>query len=212
MPAAKIANSQKRKRVAPLYRSAKISAYRFRKVLEQFAMDSSATDAAQVTRLSVNSVHAIYRKLRVFFFEAGLFTDFYEGEDPAKFESDNPRFERDLLAFHLDRVGAKRGLRSPSSEPPYHFAESCWRYDFKVLMKERPSEAVHAMMLSHLLEIIRLCGPVGSAPSNLNAGALAIGRQIDQRILWLERSAPGFADADIRARLRAARAIGPEDL
>lgn len=206
------AKSKKRDRAAPLYRSAKISDYRFRKVLEQFVRDSSATDAARATRLSVNSVHAIYRKLRVFFFDAGLFMDFYEGKDPVEFVSEAPAFERDLLAFHLDRFRAKRGLRSPTSEPPYHFAESCWRYDFKVLMEQRPSEAAYAMMLSHLLEIIRLCGPVGSVPSNRHAGALAIARQIDQRILWLERNAPGFADADIRGGLRAARLIEPEDL
>lgn len=210
MRAATVGKSKRRGRAVTLYRYAKISDYRFRKVLEQFVRDSSATDAARATRLSVNSVHTIYRKLRVFFFDVGLFTDFYEGQDPAEFVSDNPRFERDLLAFHLGRFAAKRGLRSPASEPPYHFAESCWRYDFKVLMEQRPSEAVYAMMLSHLLEIIRLCGPVGSTPSNRIAGARAIARQIDQRILWLERNAPGFADADIRSGLRAARAIEPE--
>lgn len=212
MGAMPVAKSKKRDRVVPLYRFAKISDYRFRKVLEEFVRDSSATDAARATRLSVNSVHAIYRKLRVFCFEAGLFMDFYGGQDPTEFVSDNPRFERDLLAFHLERVRARRGLRSPVSEPPYHFAESCWRYDFKVLMEQRPSEVVYAMMLSHLLEIIRLCGPVGATPSNRRAGALAITRQIDQRILWLERNAPGFTEPDIRSGLRAARAIEPEDL
>jgi hypothetical protein len=210
MREAKVENSKKR--VASLYRSAKISDYRFRKVLEQFVRDSSATDAARVTRLSVNSVHAIYRKLRVFFFDTGLFRDFYEGKDPLEYESDAPSFERDLIAFHLERIRARRGLRSPTSEPPYHFAESCWRYDFKVLMDQRPSETAYAMMLGHLLEIIRLCGPIGLAPSNRHAGALAIARQIDQRVLWLERNAPGFADADIREGLRATRAINPEDL
>jgi len=204
--------SQKRSRAVTLYRSAKISDYRFRKVLEQFVRDSSATGAAQATRLSVNSVHAIYRKLRVFFFEVGLFMDFYEGQDPAEFVSDNPLFERDLLAFHLERIRDKRGLHSPSSEPPYHFAESCWRYDFKVLREQRPSEAVYAMMLSHLAGIIRLCGPVGATPRHRLAGLAAVARQIDQRILWLERNAPGFSDGDLRAGLRTARAIEPQDL
>lgn len=210
MREALIQKARRKRRANPFRRSAKISDYRFRKVLEHFARDDSATEAARATKLSVNSVHALYRKLRIFFFEAGLFVDFYVGHDPQEFESDNPVFEQALLEFHFARIRDKRGLKSLTNEPPYHFAESCWRYDFKVLMTQRPSEAVHAMMLSHLLELIRLCGPVGAAPRNRAEGLRAVARQIDQRILWLERNAPAFAATTMRAALKEARAIDPD--
>lgn len=194
------------RRTARLYRSAKISERRFRQVLECFVRDSSATEAARATGLSINSTHAIYRKLRVFFFEVGLFLDFYGGRDPTEYDSGNPLEEFRLLEFHFARIRAKRGLKSPANEPPYHLAESWWRYQFKVMKEERRSE-VHAMMLAHLLELIRLCGPVGAPPHNLEAGALAVARQIDQRTAWLRRSAPGFADDKSRMALADIEAI-----
>jgi hypothetical protein len=207
--------SEKLKRLAPpkrLFRAAKISDYRLKRVVAQFARDASATEAARATGLSVNAAHDLYRKLRVFFFEVGLFLDYYAGHDPETFESEDPALEKAILDFHFERVAARRGLKSPATEPPYHFAESCWRYDFKVLMDERPSDAVRAMMLAHLLELIRLCGPVGAPPRNRAAGALAVARQIDQRILWLERNAPGFSDKATRQALREARSIDPENI
>ena len=197
------------RRVARLYRSSKISEARFRKVLEQFARDASATDAARATGLSINATHTIYRKLRVFFFEIGLFLDFYGGADPLTYNGD-PHSEFALLEFHFARIRARRGLKSPTTEPPYHLAESWWRYQFKVLMRERPSEAVYAMMVANLLELIRLCGPVGAPPRNLEAGALAIARQIDQRSAWLRRNAPGFADTETRLALTQIEAIGTD--
>ena len=193
-------------RIARLYRSAKISEGRFRKVLEHFARDASATDTARATGLSINATHAIYRKLRVFFFEIGLFMDFYEGADPLTYNGD-PHSEFALLEFHFRRIRAKRGLKSPTGEPPYHLAESWWRYQFKVLMNERPSDAVHAMMVANLLELIRICGPVGAPPRNLEAGALAIARQIDQRSAWLRRNAPGFSDENLRNALAQVEAM-----
>jgi hypothetical protein len=199
------------RRIARLYRSAKISEGRFRKVLEHFARDASATDAARATGLSINTTHAIYRKLRVFFYEVGLFLDFYEGKDPVAFESGDPHGEFALLEFHFARIRAKRGLKSPADEPPYHLAESWWRYQFKMLMNERPSAAVHAMMVANLLELIRICGPVGAPPRNLEAGALAIVRQIDQRIAWLRRNAPGFADIETRKTLMQIEAIATDN-
>ncbi|MCB9992253.1 MAG: hypothetical protein H6873_01200 [Hyphomicrobiaceae bacterium] len=197
----------KRRRVSVLYHSAKISDYRFRKLLWHFVRDHSTTEAARDVRLSVNSAHAIYRKLRVFFYEVGLFLDFYAGQDPETFESDNPVFEKALLEYHFERIGRHRGLRSPATEPPYHFAESCWRYDFYVMMQERPADTVYAMMQRHLLELIRLCGPVGARPRNLPAGARAVMRQAGERIAWLKRNAPGFRDEDIRAGLSEALSI-----
>jgi len=183
-----VASNSKRR----LYRSTKISDYRFRRVLDSFARDDSASDAARATGLSVNSVHALYRKLRIFFFECGLFLDFYDGHDPESFDSGNPHFEKALLEFHLRRYGDKHGFRSPGSEPHYHFAESCWRFDYYMMELERPSGDVHAMKLAHLLELIRLCGPVGAAPRNRQAGLRAVLRHADQRIEWLRRNAPGF--------------------
>lgn len=197
--------------MARLYRAAKISEGRFRKVLDCFARDESVTEAARLTGLSINTTHAIYRKLRVFFYEVGLFLDFYQGNDPLTYDSGDPHGEFALLEFHFARIRAKRGLKSPKDDPPYHLAESWWRYQFKVLMNERPSDAVHAMMVTNLLELIRLCGPVGAPPRNLEAGALAISRQLDQRITWLRRNAPGFADDETREALSQIEAIGSNE-
>lgn len=193
-----------------LYRSGKISDYRFRKVLAHFARDHSATDTAEAVGLSVNSVHTIFKKMRVFFFEVGLFRDFYEGRDPLSVESHLARFEYGLLEFHFSRVRDKRGLRSLPGAPDYHFAESCWRYDFKVLMDERPTDAIHVMMQAHLLEVIRLCGPLGRPPRNRAAGLRVVARHIDQRVLWLSRNAPGFALPAQRAALKDAASINPD--
>lgn len=57
-------NAKPRQRRRPLYHSAKISEYRFRKVLWHFVRDHSASETARATGLSVNSVHAIFRKIR----------------------------------------------------------------------------------------------------------------------------------------------------
>lgn len=48
----------------PLYYGSKISTRRFRKLLRAFAMDLTATDAAELTSLSVRSTNDIYLKLR----------------------------------------------------------------------------------------------------------------------------------------------------
>lgn len=201
--------SAKTKRLPrPLYHSAKISEYRFRKLLLCFVRDQSATDTAQACGLSVNSVAGIFRKVRVYFVEVGLFTDFYEGRDPlADIDYESARYEHDLLTFHLARVRAKNGLKSPASEPDYHFAESHWRYHFHVMARERPDSPVHDMMLGHLLEIIRICGPIGTKPINRRAGYQAILRHMDQRIAWLERNGPGFMSTEWRSALRTVRTL-----
>jgi len=195
----------------PLARAAKIGDAQFRRVLWHFARDHTATETARQTALSVNSVVAIFSKLRVYFFEIGLFTDYYEGCDPRSFEGGNEHFERELLAFHFGRIREKRGLRSKPGKPEYHFAESHWRFHFHVIRKQRLSANVHAMMLSHLLEVIRLCGPVGGRPGNREAGLRAILRQTDQRTLWLERNAPAFKSPEDRAMLKDIRAIQPHN-
>lgn len=196
---------KRKRRAKPLQHASKISNYRFRNVLEHFVRDHNANDSARATRLSANSVVGVYRKLRIFFYEAGLFTDIYEGQNPLDHQANEPRFEKALLEFHFARIRVHRGLKSPAHEPDYHFAESHWRFHFHVMAQERPDAPVEAMMLAHLLEIIRLCGPVGTRPANLRAGAEAIRRQTDQRVLWLERNAPGFATPERRSALRNIR-------
>jgi hypothetical protein len=193
-----------------LVRAAKISDHRFRRVLFHFVRDHSASDAARATGLSVNSAHALYRKLRVFFFDVHLFRDFYDGRDPLEVSSDVPLFEQDLIAFHIQRYSNRHGFRSPSTEPHYHFAESCWRYDFHRMMQERPSEAVYGMMERHLLQLIRLCGPIGAPPRNLLAGVRAIMRQTDERIEWFRRNAPGFRSEELRSQLAQGQAISED--
>lgn len=160
----------KRKKAKRLYHSAKISDYRFRKVLRCFAQDRSARDTARETGLSINSVASLFHKLRVFFTELKLFSDLYEGKDPSDFEPGMELYERALLEFHFQRVRAKHGLNSPMDEPDYHFAESCWRYHYKVMADQRASDQLPTMMFNHLLELIRLCGPVGKTPVNRRAG------------------------------------------
>lgn len=172
-----------------------------------FTLDETVAATARKTGLSTNSVAALFQKLRAFFFEVGLFTDIYDGRDPLEVDIDNPQFEQDLLEFHFARVRDKRGLGARAGEPDYHFAESHWRYHFHVLARQRASGDIHAMMFAHLLELIRLCGPVGATPVNRRAGILAIARQMDQRIAWLERNALNFRPADQRDALRAVRAL-----
>lgn len=179
-------------------------------ILRHFVDDRSATFTAQATRLSTNSVNAIFRKLRVYFWDVGSFTDFYEGQDPRAVVSDAPTFERALLAFHIERYRNKRGLKSPWNEPDYHFAESHWRFQYALLTLNRPGVDVRPMMTEHLLEIIRLCGPVGRKPGNRLAGLKAVARQMDQRLQWMERNDPGFANPEDRAALRTIRNLPPK--
>lgn len=185
----------------PLMHAAKISGHRFRRVLWHFVRDHTASETARAVDMSINSVHALFRKLRIFFYDVHLFRDFYDGRDPETVDSGDPVFEQRLLEYHLARYGRHRGFRSPATEPPHHFAETCWRYDFQIMMNERPSDAVYGMMQRHLLELIRLCGPVGAQPRNLLAGARAVMRQTDERIDWFRRNAPGFRDAETRRDL-----------
>ena len=199
--------ARSRKRQSPLAHASKISDYRLRKVIGHFVRDHTATDAARATGLSINSANALYQKLRAFFCEVRLFTSYYDRVRVLGDEAADAAFEQELLAFHRQRSAAKRGLKTPLGEPDYHFAETCWRYDFIVIMRERPSEAVYAMMERHLIELIRLCGPLGSTPRNRLAGAKAAMRQVDERIAWLLRNAPGFRSSDQRRELADALAI-----
>lgn len=195
----------------PLYRSSKISERVFRQVLEHFAHDRSATDTAKLTGLSLNSVAAIFHKLRVFFFEVGLFMDFYETlKTGGDITLDDEIAEMQLLEFHMQRMAAKRGLHTRSGQPDYHMAESFWRLGYSVMAQQRPIQSIHAVMLSHLLEVIRICGPVGAKPTKRRLGLLAVMRQMDKFALWLERNAPEFKSDRLRQELREIRDIKPD--
>lgn len=190
-----------------LYHSAKISEYQFKRVLWSFALDEPAAQAAQHIDLSVNSISAIYAKLRTYFYESGLFVDIYQGDNPQEGSAlAEPEFERRLIEFHFRRAAAKHGIDDPPEGPAYHFAESHWRFHYDVMNDGRSPDALRRMMFAHLLEMIRCCGPVGSTPMNRKAGLELTLTHMDQRILWMERNASQFRSPTSRnviGRLRS---------
>ena len=205
-------NSKVRRHGRRLYHSAKISEYRFRKVLWHFVRDHTATATARAVALSINSVNDLYRKIRIYFFEAGLFKDFYGGTGWAKYDPEaDKEFEQSLLAFHRRRLRRRRGVKTTPDQPDYHLAESWWRLDFAMIMRERPSDAVYDMMIGQLLAVIRVAGPVGRKPANLAGRRRTIARLVDQKILWLQRNAASFATAELRAGLEDALRTAPSD-
>lgn len=205
--------SKKRRGGSRLYYAAKISDYRFRKVLWHFVRDHTATETARATGLSLNSVNDLYRKIRVYFYEAGLFMNFYGGTGWASYDPQaDKEFEHLLLSFHRNRLRSRRGVRETPGQPNYHLAESWWRLDFAMILRERASDAVYDMMTGQLLSVIRVAGPVGRKPGNLSARRRMIAQLVDQKILWLQRNAPGFADDKSRVSLEDALRTAPPDL
>lgn len=203
---ARAAKSRTKRASNRLYRSAKISEYQFTRVLWAFAQDEAATQAANHIDLSVNSITAIYGKLRRYFYETGLFVDIYQGNDPRDGSAlADEEFELRLIEFHISRAADKRGIDDAPEGPAYHFAESHWRFHYAVMNEGRPSEALHRMMFAHLLEMIRCCAPVGAPPINRKAGLELAVRQMDQRILWMERNSTEFRDPNERTELRKIR-------
>lgn len=206
---AKSEKAKPKRRSKPLYFSAKISDYQFRKVLWHFVLDDPVAVAAKHIDLSANSINAIYIKLRVFFTELGVFEDIYKGGDPrdgTEKGEDFEGFEYRLLSFHLQRVKDKRRQRDTSlDEVDYNWCESYWRFHYSVLTDGRPSNAVQRMMYVHLLAHIRLSGPVGSRPQNLSESVDLNQKHLNQRLLWLERNAPAFRDKGSRIKLRELR-------
>ncbi|PZU85738.1 MAG: hypothetical protein DI527_20880 [Chelatococcus sp.] len=172
-------------------------------MLWHFAKDDTVAEAAQRTGLSVNAVSTIFVKLRRFFTEAGLFTDIYQGSDPANGSAlAEIEYERHLIEFHFARVRAKRGIGSGPAEID-HFAESHWRFHYAMLVGDRGGDAVHHMMHRHLLEMVRLCGPVGRPPINRREGLRLCLSQMDKRILWAERNSRQFRDDRAREEIRS---------
>lgn len=167
-------------------------------------LDHSAQETARNVDLSVNSISAIFTKLRKFFYEAGLFTDIYGGRDPREgsIYEDGEAFEKWVIEFHFERAAAKRGITEWLGQPAYHFAESHWRFHYAVMTEGRAADAIHDMMYAHLLEIIRCCGSVGALPVRRKAGLLLALKHMDQRIVWLERNASGFRDTQARKALK----------
>jgi hypothetical protein len=209
MPQHRQSPAQRRTR-GPLYHSAKIAEATFLRVLHHFVRDDSATQTARQTGLSLNSTSALFQKIRAYFFYSGVFTDPYRGKPPSEAGLDNDAFEARLLSYHFARIAQKRGLAPSDATADYHLAESHWRFMFHVAKAGRPEADFHQMMFSHLVEIIRLCGPIGRLPANRAAGLRAALRHQDQLLAWLERNAPGFSD-DERARIRDIRSTPVSD-
>lgn len=190
----------------PLYHASKISEARFKKVLWHFAKDDTVAEAARQTGLSQNAVSTIFVKLRRFFTEVGMFTDVYEGGDPADGlpggEPDEAiHFEFELIEFHFARLKAKRGLGRGAAEID-QFNESHWRYHYVMLMGDRGSDAVHHMMHRHLLEMIRRRGPVGRPPVNRREGLRLCLAQMDERVIWAMRNSFKYKSGDLRDKLK----------
>jgi|GEM_PF-2072872 len=208
------ANAKRRPRTKPLYFSAKISDYHFKRVLWSFTLDRSAAEAAREMRLSANSITAIYGKLRKFFFDHGLFRDPYNGGDPRDglAVEGYADIEHLMLAFHLKRVKEKHGsLDAPLKGPDHHFAESVWRFDYHNIKAERGPDLVHRMMYEHLMQFVRRFGPVGARgpiPARVyNQGLDLAFAQLDQVLLWLERNSVRFRVPEERAALRQLREL-----
>lgn len=204
--------SSKKRRSKPLYHSAKISPYLFKRVLWSFVLDEPVAHAASHISLSANSINAVYKKLRLFFFRYGLFRDAYHGRDPRDGlgVEEMQTAEYYMLRFHLARVAAKRNrLDAPLNGPDIHFAESCWRFDYFVLSGERGAELVHRLMYQNLMQFIRRFGPVGSkaipTKEEYREGVTLALEQLDRLVIWLERNSARFRDPEERALLRQMR-------
>ncbi len=208
--------SKTRKRPKALYAGGKISDYQFKRVLTAFVEDEPVAVAASHIALSANSVQAIYRKLRNFFVSLTVFEDIYLGGDPKQGLGDTDpateRLELEILGFHLARVKDKKLMKDAKlGEPDPHFAESCWRYQYHVMERERSGMSIKPMMFAHLLGIIKSCGPVGRPPPRAqiaHAYELKLAH-LDQRVLWLSRNAPSLKSPSARAQIQEVMTIAP---
>jgi hypothetical protein len=199
-PAAK--RTQKTKKLPPrkrLCHAAKISDYRFKRLLRCFVEDVSATEAASRLGLSVGSVNAIYRKLRAFLAETSLFDNLYE-IDPTP----PPEAELQYIRFHLARVGRKRGIAPDDLSHDLHFRESCWRYECQ-LLSGFGARSVQDMMYQDILALIRRCGPVGRPVRNPLAAYKYLLERNERIAAWLQRNSAELRDPRHREQLRRIR-------
>ena len=201
-----------RKPTNRLYRGGKISEHRFRKVLRAFAGDTPPSTLAGQMRLSLNSIAAIYQRLRAHYVKIGVFRDFYRDDYPPGAAVNEPvqefeAYERALLAFHLRRVSDMRGIKPQPAGIDHHFCESCWRFRFVPFFEGRPDESVHGMMFDELLTYVRVGGPIGTPTPNLQAVREIQLELLDRRVSWLERSSPEFKPEALRASLRDIRRL-----
>lgn len=199
-----------------LYHSAKISEDQFKTVLRSFARDDAVAVAAAHAKLSQNSIHAIYQKLRIYFTELGLFVDIYEGQDPSNGvqwakhllpEDNQEEFEAHILAYHQSRIREKRRLKLGLANEDYNFYESYWRFQYLVMTEGRESGNIHEMMYNHLLAHIRQSGPVGKPVRKSLASLQLMNEQLDQRMRWLLRNSPFTSSEASRRELNDILAI-----
>lgn len=191
--------TKKSRRPKRLCHAAKISDYRFKRLLRYFAEDLSATETAARMRLSVNAVSEIYGKLRAFFAETGLFASLYEA-DPTP----EPEDELQYIGFHLARVAEMRGLPADDRNNDLHFRESCWRFECRMLA-ELGARNMRETMYRDLLALIRLCGPVGRPPRNRLAARRYLLERNDRIAAWLQRNSPAMSDSRYRRELQQIR-------
>lgn len=157
--------------------------------------DHTVAETATATKLSANSINAIFQKIRVYLSEV----HFYWPLLAYKFESekDDPdAYHNFIMQFHRERIALKRGLKPSDEKSDYHILESFWRFDYHLLVSQRRTHAeeVYGMMLRDLIALIRICGPIGSKPGKIWHGRSLLLKQHRKRALWLVRNGPDFQE------------------
>ncbi len=190
------------------FHRAKMSEYQFKKLLWLFACDHSPTQAAQQLSLSLNTINAIYIKIRTYFVALGIFRDFYEVPEGIEISDDD---EWRFLDFHLKRVARMKGLKPlKQAEIDLHLYESNWRHGYLVFADGQRDHHVNLMIYDDLISVIKLCGAINTTPQNHKAAHRLMNERLDQRLLWLERNSPLLKDSIHRKQLRAIKDINPE--
>lgn len=188
------------------YRGGKISEYQFSRVLAGFAADLPSSQLARRMTLSLNSVAAIYQRLRAHYVRIGVFRNFYDDlDDPADAASE--AYELELLEFHQARIGRMRGIKTDPVGLEHHFRESCWRFQVVPFFEGRAPETVHAMVLAELLAYLKVGGVVGVDTPDMLAIRQCQLHFLDRRVAWLERNSAAFVSNDLRQSLKAIRSL-----
>lgn len=188
------------------YRGGKISEYQFRRILAGFAADLPPSQLASRMTLSLNSIAAIYQRLRAHYVRIGVFRNFYEDlEDPTDTASES--YELELLEFHRARIGRMRGVKADPVGSDHHFRESCWRFQVEPFFEGRAPETVHAMIFAELFAYLKFGGPIGADTPDMLAIRQCQLQFLDRRVAWLERSSVEFSADDVRQSLKAIRSL-----